>query len=312
MSWKHRAYDLVLAPFVAAAGLPMRAARKVAISQLPRTRAALRRAGVFPIIDHYYEPLIDTENLRKGNPVRDLPGIDFALEGQTELLAQFKNLGPLESIPQTQTEPGAFFMDNGAFGAGDAEVWFHVIRHFRPARIIEVGSGHSTQMARLAIKANEAEDPAYSCDHLCIEPYEMPWLEDLGVRVLRQRLEDTDPALFDTLGTDDILFIDSSHIIRPQGDVLREYLQIIPRLRPGVLVHVHDIFSPRDYPMEWLEFPRFWNEQYLLEAFLSHNDAWEVLLSLNLLKHERYEEFKAVAPYLHEGREPGSFYMRRL
>ncbi len=311
MSWKLRLYDLALAPLVTAAAVPMRAARKVAINRLPQTRAALKRAGVFPLIDHYYEPLLDTQSLNKGNSARDLPGIDFALDRQAELLAQFTDTRVLETIPAADTGSAGFYLNNGAFEAGDAEIWFHVVRHFKPARIIEVGSGHSTRMARLAIDSIRAQDPAYACDHLCIEPYEMPWLEQLGVRVLRQKVEDVDPGLFDTLQSNDILFVDSSHIIRPQGDVLVEYLQIIPRLNSGVIVHVHDIFSPRDYPAEWLEYPRFWNEQYLLEAFLSHNRDWEVLLSLNLLKHERYDLLKAAAPHLHEGREPGSFYMRR-
>jgi hypothetical protein len=82
-------------------------------------------------------------------------------------------------------------------------------------------------------------------------------------------------------------------------------------LKPGVIVHVHDIFSPRDYPVEWLERPLFWNEQYLLEAFLTHNNAWEVLLAVNMLKHEKYEQLKTACPHLDEKREPGSFYMRR-
>lgn len=290
----------------------MRAARKVAINQLPRTRAALKRAGVFPIIDHYYEPLVDSESLKKKDPVRELPGIDFGIERQTALLSRFKDHNILKTIPRTQGPSGEFFMDNGAFEAGDAEIWFHVIRLFKPARIIEIGSGHSTRMARKAINTCRAEDPAYSCEHVCIEPYEMPWLEQLGVRVIRQKVEDVDSSLFSMLEANDILFIDSSHIIRPQGDVLHEYLQIIPKLKSGVIVHIHDIFSPRDYPTKWLEHPRFWNEQYLLEAFLSHNDAWEVLLALNLLKHEQYDRLKAAAPHLHESREPGSFYMRRL
>ena len=124
----------------------------------------------------------------------------------------------------------------------------HVIRHFRPARIVEIGSGHSTRMARLAIGTIQCENPDYRCEHMCIEPYEMPWLEQLGVTVVRKKVEDVDDSVFTALRPNDILFIDSSHIIRPEGDVLREFLEILPSLAPGVIVHVHDIFTPRERP----------------------------------------------------------------
>jgi hypothetical protein len=110
-----------------------------------------------------------------------------------------------------------------------------------------------------------------------------------------------------------VLFIDSSHVIRPHGDVLFEYLEVLPTLKPGVLVHVHDIFSPKNYSARWLvQELRLWNEQYLLEAFLTHNDRWEIICSLNYLKHKQYDRLQAVAPMLTPTGEPGSFYMRRL
>jgi hypothetical protein len=307
-------YDLALAPFVAVAAAPMRLVRRVSVARIPITFAILKRAGVFPLRGHYYEPLFDTSSLHKDGAPRDLPGIDFAMERQTALLEEFKDLNDIEALkllPTAETHEKTFYIKNGNFESGDAEIWFHVIRHFKPAKIIEIGSGHSTRMATIAIGQIKKDDPAYHCEHVCIEPYEMPWLEELGVQVLRTKLEDVDPSMIETLAANDILFIDSSHIIRPQGEVLYEFLQIIPRLGPGVIVHVHDIFSPRDYPMEWLQAPRFWNEQYLLEAFLTNNSKWETLLAVNMLKHEQYDQLKAVCPHLDENREPGSFYMRR-
>ena len=109
------------------------------------------------------------------------------------------------------------------------------------------------------------------------------------------------------------MFIDSSHIIRPQGDVLFEYLQILPLLNKGVYVHIHDIFSPKDYPKEWvLDQVKLWNEQYLLEAFLSNNDSWEVIGSLNLLHSTHFEKLKIVCPFLTRDRDPGSFYIKKI
>jgi hypothetical protein len=308
---KIRLFDGFIAPFVALATLPMKAARMGSMRNMPLTKSILRRAKIFPIVDHYYEPLFNPSALSHDREPRPLPGIDLDLDRQVELLRQFEPAEALSRIPKGDPGDGSFFMNNLNFEAGDAELWFHVIRHFRPARIVEIGSGHSTRMARLAIAELERTDPDYRCEHVCIEPYEMPWLEQLGVTVVRKKVEAVGESVFAGLGRNDILFIDSSHIIRPEGDVLTEFLQIIPSLAPGVVVHVHDIFTPRDYPQEWLEHPRFWNEQYLLEAFLTHNGEWEVLLAANQLKHERYDELERVCPHLDPAREPGSFYMRR-
>ena len=123
------------------------------------------------------------------------------------------------------------------------------------------------------------ENENYSCEHVCIEPYEIEWLEKLNVKVIRELVENTDTTVFSTLDKNDILFIDSSHIIRPQGDVLFEYLEILPVLKSGVFVHIHDIFTPEDYPDDWVNNASFWNEQYLLEAFLSFNNEFIVYRS---------------------------------
>ena len=110
----------------------------------------------------------------------------------------------------------------------------------------------------------------------------------------------------------DLLFIDSSHIIRPQGDVLFEYLTILPVLATGVNVHIHDIFSPRDYPDVWIrDSVLMWNEQYLVEAFMSHSSTFQVVAALNQLKHEYFEELSQVCPYLGEKHEPGSIYLKK-
>jgi hypothetical protein len=141
----------------------------------------------------------------------------------------------------------------------------------------------------------------------------MPWLEEAGVSVVRKKVEEVELSFFSQLQENDILFIDSSHIIRPRGDVLFEYLELLPSLNTGVIVHVHDIFSPKNYLKQWLQDEiRFWNEQYLLEAFLSHNSSWKIVAALNYLHHNHYEKFKLVAPYLRPEREPGSFYIQKI
>ena len=119
--------------------------------------------------------------------------------------------------------------------------------------------------------------------------------------------------MFQELDAGDILFIDSSHMIRPQGDVVFEYLEILPTLKDGVIVHIHDIFSPRDYPADWvIDRVWFWNEQYLLEAFLTLNSDWKIIGALNYLRHNHYDKLKEKCPFLTQDREPGSFYIQRV
>jgi hypothetical protein len=241
-----------------------------------------------------------------------LPGIDLNVKGQLDLLNQLDYSSELIDRWNKPGIPPIFSISNGSFEAGDAEYWYSIIRHFKPRRIIEIGSGCSTLIAMQAIKENQNDDSTYACEHICVEPYEAPWLEVAGVSVVRNRVQDLDLSFFAELDKNDILFIDSSHIIRPQGDVITEFLKILPTLKASVIVHVHDIFTPKDYSSAAIVGEvSFWNEQYLLEAFLTQNDSWEIIGALNYLQHNHYEDLKRVCPYLEPTREPGSFYLRR-
>jgi predicted O-methyltransferase YrrM len=203
-----------------------------------------------------------------------------------------------------------FHLDNGRFVRGDAEFLYQFIRTIKPKKIIEIGSGYSTKIARLAHIKNKQET-SKSTKHICIEPFEMKWLEDLGdIDIIRSRVETLLLDWSSELQAGDLLFIDSSHIIRPHGDVLKEYLDILPRLSAGVYVHIHDIFSPRDYLKRWQHQMNFWNEQYILEALLSNTNRYEVVAALNLLKHDQFDALQRVCPYISANDEPGSIYIR--
>ena len=158
-------------------------------------------------------------------------------------------------------------MYNGSFESGDADFLYQMIRYIKPHKILEIGSGDSTKIARLALNKNK-DETSKVYEHICIEPYGAPWLEKLeGTKIIRELVENCKFDWANELEAGDLLFIDSSHMIRPQGDVLKEYLEIIPVLKPGVFVHIHDIFTPRDYKKSWIvDEVKFWNEQYLLEA----------------------------------------------
>ena len=299
--------DVLLAPFVFAAALLLKMVRRVGVYRMRISRGILRAVGVFPVRDHYYEPLFDPRHLRRPlSEERALPAIDLNSDGQLALLERFAFQDELRAFPRARVSALEYWYDNPNFGPGDAEVLYSMIRLYRPAAVVEIGSGMSTLMAANAVRANRAADHAYACRQLCIEPYEMDWLEKMpGIEVVRKRLEDLDDGLFRALRAGDMLFIDSSHVIRPQGDVLREFLEILPVLAPGVLVHVHDIFTPRDYPEEWLvDQVRLWNEQYLVEAFLSHNRDFRVLAAVNWLSRRHRERLAARCPVFGEGLAP--------
>jgi predicted O-methyltransferase YrrM len=305
--------DPVLCVLVIPAALLMKLTRRLGMARLGATRAVLIRVGVLPVRNHYYEPFVTPGELRQALDLeRELPGIDLNLAGQLEFLSTLTFESELAQLASPSADSRAFRFGNQSFESGDAEYLYQVIRRLKPSKIFEIGSGQSTLIAQLAIQKNRESDAGYSCRHLCIEPYEAPWLESVGVEVLRRRLEDVDKAIFLELGRGDLLFIDSSHVIRPQGDVVTEYLEILPTLRSGVVVHIHDVFTPRDYPEAWVTRSLLlWNEQYLLEAFLTHNEQWTVMGAVNLLKHRHFQALKRACPYLTADREPGSFYLQR-
>ena len=247
-------------------------------------------------------------------PARSRESI-WNLSAQKSLLRRFKFGNLLRSLEGRTYRGLTFRYENPTFGPGDAEALYSMIRVAKPKNIIEIGCGESTLVACLAIEDIKKEDPEYGCRQICYEPYENPWLSELGVEVRRERIERSELQAFRELSANDIVFIDSSHVQRPMGDVEFEFLHILPVLPEGVIVHVHDIFSPRDYPAKWLiEDRRFWNEQYLLEAFLLFNSEFEILCAMNDLMHRGWDEFKEAFPILASvGMRPlvASFWMRR-
>ena len=193
----------------------------------------------------------------------------------------------INSQPSRTAAPGRFHFNNGLFDGTDALVAYCMIRHFQPRLIIEVGSGFSSLVAAEAVAKNEGSAL------ICIEPFPLDFLRKgfPGLHsLIEKKVEDLDLEFFSQLGSGDILFIDSSHTVRIGGDVNYLFLEVLPRLKAGVIVHVHDIFFPFDYRRDWVmdEF-RFWAEQYLLQAFLTFNSEFEVLMANAYLGHRSYE-----------------------
>jgi len=307
--------DILGAPLTFLSTAWLKVIRLASLKRMQLSKKIFRAVGVLPILDHYYEPLFNPNHLRYSlRKDRILNGINFNIKEQLEILNQFNYNEELEKFPQNKSKKTEFYYQNNSFGACEAQYLYNIVRFFKPKKIIEIGSGYSTLMAENAICANKNEELNYNCQHICIEPYSFSWLENLNVRVIRKRVEEVDVEIFKKLDKHDILFIDSSHIIRPQGDVLFEYLEILPILKSGVLVHIHDIFTPKDYLNEWiLDEIKLWNEQYLLEAFLTLNKEFKIIASLNHLKHNYFPEISRACPALitRPDAEPCSFWIVR-
>jgi predicted O-methyltransferase YrrM len=183
-----------------------------------------------------------------------------------------------------------------------------MVRHFQPRSIVEIGSGFSSLILGEALTKNNEPNL------VCIDPspqdflrHNFPGLASL----IEKRVQDVDFDFFSQLNSNDILFIDSSHAVKIGGDVNYLFLEVLPRLKPGVIVHIHDIFLPFEYRRDWvMEQFRFWTEQYLLQGFLMFNSEFEVLMANSYLNHYHQEDLKASFPTLSSWRG-GSFWMRR-
>ena len=318
-SFVYRVIDILMIPFAFFIARFSKLLRTNHFQDFPITKKIFFWIGVYPIKDHYYDPLFNLKYLKYSlRKDRTLPGINLNNEEQLEILNNFNYSRELSTFPRKPSDKNKkyeYCYSDEAFMSADSEFLYSIIRYFKPQKIVEIGCGLSTLMARNAIEKNINEEASYHCNHICIEPFENKWLEDLNITIVRKMVEEVEIDLFKSLNKNDILFIDSSHIIRPQGDVLFEYLSILPVLKPGVFVHVHDIFTPKDYLNEWLEIGYLWNEQYLLEAFLTNNKEFRIIGALNCLFHHFKEQLTQKFPVIKEEveqgiyREPGSFWM---
>jgi methyltransferase family protein len=262
---------------------------------------------------HFYQPIPDTQLLSEtlwSHP-SELAGIDMNDAMQLDLLRNHfpKFRHEYERIPTKPTEEETqFYLGNGPFDHADALGAYCMVRHFQPRLIIEVGSGFSSLLLGQAAAKNK------SSQLICIEPFPRKFLRNgfPGLQsLIDKKVQDIDLEFFSQLESGDILFIDSSHTVKIGGDVNYLFLEVLPRLKPGVIVHVHDIFLPFEYRRDWVldEF-RFWTEQYLLQAFLTFNSEFEVLLANSYLHHYHQSDLKTAYPSLTSW-GGGSFWMRR-
>lgn len=257
---------------------------KRALKALP---AVVRQPPYVPP-GHFYSPLTtraDAEHALARTAA--LPGIDLDADAQLALARTF-----------TWEVPSGRYHDAVMFGAPDAAIYADILRIERPRRVVEVGSGFSSAVA---LDTHDAE-------YVFIEPYpdrlRSILRPDDHVSIREEPVQRTPTSV---LTECDLLFVDSTHVVKAGSDVQRLVLEVLPALRPGTLVHFHDCFWPFEYPEAWLRERRDWNELYLLHAFLVHNSEWQIVLFADWL----FQRHPEVVPERWRGLRPGSLWLRR-
>lgn len=269
----------------------------------------------------YYSPLPDTAELAGGarheqvwpaSP-RETPGIDWREADQVALCDRFAGQQRLAFPDEPGEDPTEYFISNGQYPALDAWILEAMLRHLRPARMIEVGSGFSS-LVSARVNREQLEG---SMALTCIEPYPRDFLRTgvEGIDVLRiEQIQDTPLEVFAALGRDDVLFIDTSHCVKTGGDVPWIFHEILPRLAGGVVVHIHDAFLPGDYPIPWVMEGWGWNERYLIQSFLAFNSAYRVELGAQYMLQRHPAALAAAFPGLaaQRDRTGASLWLRRV
>jgi len=244
---------------------------------------------------------------------RALQAIDFRGGEQLALVDKLaSSYGPEMRELANLPDATGFDFFNPYFKGFDAAVYFSLVRELKPKKIIEIGAGFSTQIATLALQRNTEQ--GHTSELLTIEPYpEARLLEsNANFQLIEKSVQDLPLDFFGQLGAGDILFIDSSHVAATGSDVVFELLEIMPQLKPGVWIHIHDIFTPRDYPAEWvLERRIAFNEQYMLEAFLMFNSEFTVKMSNAWIVQQARESCQQLFSAGNLAESASSFWIRK-
>jgi predicted O-methyltransferase YrrM len=270
--------------------------------------------------NNYYSALPDLDRLGDAVWAREsaMVGVPFDAEAQIAFAEEHLAAHVAElDAPHTTPDPLDFHLDNAHFESVDAEIAYAMVRHLRPRRVVELGSGFSTQVLAAAAHRNAAE--GVPTELYAYNPYpseRMVALLERGIPGLAGHVAIEAQALpldvFLELAAGDVLFIDTSHTVKLGGEVVHLFLEVLPRLAPGVVVHVHDIALPYEYDRRYvvdLQMP--WAEQYLLQALLCGSLEWEVLFGAQAAVRKHRARLEAIVPSLRDRHYPSSFWMRR-
>lgn len=259
-------------------------------------------AGLHVVPNHFHYPIPATRDLPDSlfDRVSACPGLDWNLAGQQRLLREViaPRLGERTFAPNPGLSPV------------DAAILHALVRHQRPRRMVEVGSGHSTIFAGDACVRNAAEGAV--CEFVAIDPQPRIDLDRTTPGLTRVRRERVQDVGLDAFADCDLLFIDSSHIAGVGSDVTFEQLEVLPRVKPGCLIHFHDILIPAEYWRDWVQDRRFfWSEQYLLWAFLLFNTEFEIVWASRFMQLTDEASLVNAFPFYKPTDRITSFWIRR-
>jgi len=276
------------------------------------------RLGLSVLPQHHYTCVPDVLALERTQPIwarrTHLIGVDANLDRQTSRLREvclpfepeYRGNATFRRACELACGPG--------FGYVEAQALHAVVRHFKPATIVEVGAGVSTYCMVEAVRRNQSES-GRACNLVSIEPYPSSWLRQAPVKLVARPVQEVPLETFEALGPNDLLFIDSSHAVKTGSDTNFLVLEVLPRLKPGVVVHFHDIYLPYDYPRDTLTSFFHAQETALLHAFLIGNRDARILFCLSQLHYERPELLKTAFPEYRprpgpDGLDPAGFAAR--
>lgn len=274
------------------------------IAALVAERDAVVKASGFVPPGHFYSPVVSIEEAKRDERrifediPRTLAGIDLNESGQLENLERFEQLYSSIDFPETKSSNYRYYYDNPAYSYSDAIMLHCMMRWAKPKRIIEVGSGFSS----CAMLDTNERHLDLSVEFTFVEPYprllkSLVRSDDLdSVNIIESRLQDVPVNHFLQLSSDDFLFIDSTHVSKTGSDVNYLLFEILPNLKSGVYIHIHDIFYPFEYPKEWIFGGRSWNEIYALRAFLQFNAEFTVEMMNTFVEHFHPQRFATRMP----------------
>jgi len=265
--------------------------------------------STIPSLDDYEDKL--GELLSKSS--NTLPGIDLNFIGQKEFLVETLEYYKEAPFNKEKTPEFFYYYNNIYFVSPDAILLYLVVRKYRPKRIIEVGSGFSSAVI---IDTNEGFFKG-SIKVKFIEPFpdRLNWFlsktNNSNYTLLESKVQEINWEVFSELEENDLLLIDSSHVSKLGSDVNYLFFNIIPRLKKGVIIHIHDVMYPFEYPIAWVNEKRFWNEAYLLRSFLTNNETFEVVLFNSFMTIHHKDWLQENMPILGNA-EGGSIYIRKI
>jgi hypothetical protein len=279
-------------------------------------RRIMRKLGYDAVPANFYSPIPHLSQIpeRVWTEPAAMPGVAWDLDGQLEYLEA--ELAPLiaEFDPPLDPPGGetGFYLRNEYFQALDADVLYAMVRWLRPATVVELGAGFSTLVVDAAAQRNRADGSPLR--HEVHDPFPSPVLESIRDRIElhAHSATDVDAGRFAELLPGDLLFIDTTHTVKPDSDVVHLILGALPLVSPGVVVHIHDFFRPFEYPRLLMDvFGTYWQEHYLVQAFLSLNPEFEILSANHALRRLRSDRIQALVPRVDPYSQPSSLWLRR-